>query len=292
MFKKATLIGVAVVIVAVGFLWWLGGVDTGPIEVAREEVSGARVQSLTQPDQDGDGLKDWEEAEWGTDPSKADSDGDGTSDGEEVSEYRQPLSSSPSDAISDQGEQALALVRNGNRAKQAPLVTPSAGNYEPGFRYALTDLTLTSLTDEVALTEYGKALGAALALYGKENSESDLALVLRAHEKRDEAAAAALAAITAERLGIVRTLAALPVPETASAIHLNLINAILGVAELDYHLARIFEEPLLALDSTQVYPGRYQKLLTAIESVNRYFLASGISFAPAEQTLVFTGFQK
>jgi hypothetical protein len=42
-------------------------------------------------DSDNDGLKDWEETLWGTDPHKADTDGDGTPDGQEVKDGRNPL---------------------------------------------------------------------------------------------------------------------------------------------------------------------------------------------------------
>ena len=52
-------------------------------------------------DTDADGLKDWEEALWKTDPKKADTDGDGTSDNEEISIGRDPLTAGPNDKISD-----------------------------------------------------------------------------------------------------------------------------------------------------------------------------------------------
>ncbi len=42
-------------------------------------------------DSDSDGLKDWEETLWKTDPNNPDSDGDGMSDGEEVRNNRDPL---------------------------------------------------------------------------------------------------------------------------------------------------------------------------------------------------------
>ncbi|MDO8575322.1 MAG: hypothetical protein Q7R78_01305 [bacterium] len=42
-------------------------------------------------DSDNDGLKDWEENLWGTDPSNPDTDKDGTSDGKEISLGRNPL---------------------------------------------------------------------------------------------------------------------------------------------------------------------------------------------------------
>ena len=52
-------------------------------------------------DTDGDGLKDWEELLWKTDPNKMDTDGDGTPDGEEINLGRNPLKAGPNDKISD-----------------------------------------------------------------------------------------------------------------------------------------------------------------------------------------------
>ena len=48
-------------------------------------------------DSDHDGLKDWEEELWGTDPNNPDTDGDGTPDGEEVKLGRNPAIAGPND---------------------------------------------------------------------------------------------------------------------------------------------------------------------------------------------------
>ncbi|NOY35390.1 MAG: hypothetical protein GXP44_00460 [bacterium] len=50
-------------------------------------------------DSDNDGLKDWEEVLWKTDPQNPDTDGDGTKDGEEVKLGRNPLIPAPGDEI-------------------------------------------------------------------------------------------------------------------------------------------------------------------------------------------------
>jgi hypothetical protein len=50
-----------------------------------------KAQEFISLDTDGDGLKDWEEALWKTDPKNKDTDGDGTNDGEEILLNRDPL---------------------------------------------------------------------------------------------------------------------------------------------------------------------------------------------------------
>jgi hypothetical protein len=51
----------------------------------------AKVQEFMTLDSDNDGMKDWEEALWKTDPQKSDTDGDGTSDSEEIKLNRDPM---------------------------------------------------------------------------------------------------------------------------------------------------------------------------------------------------------
>jgi len=51
------------------------------------------VEELEQLDADGDGLTNFEEADWGTDPNNPDSDGDEWTDGEEVEQNTDPMDS-------------------------------------------------------------------------------------------------------------------------------------------------------------------------------------------------------
>jgi len=56
--------------------------------------------AFTNVDTDGDGLRDWEEEVWGTDPNNVDSDGDGLNDGQEVRDDRDPAKNG-SDRLTD-----------------------------------------------------------------------------------------------------------------------------------------------------------------------------------------------
>jgi len=79
-------------------------------------------------DSDSDGLKDWEESLWGTDPNKADTDGDGYTDKEEVDGGYDPLDarSNPKTGVKKEGDNQNAkqgVVQNNgatnNNAKVA-----------------------------------------------------------------------------------------------------------------------------------------------------------------------------
>ena len=72
-------------------------------------LDASALAAATQ-DSDGDGLRDWEEALWRTDPQNSDSDGDGTPDGEEIRRNRDPLKRGPKDGVAQlpTGDAAVA----------------------------------------------------------------------------------------------------------------------------------------------------------------------------------------
>src|SRR3989344_5268420 len=62
-------------------------------------VSTVTTNRLLAKDTDEDGLKDWEEQLWKSDPLKPDSDSDGTPDGLEIKNGRNPTVAGPNDKL-------------------------------------------------------------------------------------------------------------------------------------------------------------------------------------------------
>jgi len=65
-----------------------GGSKNDLLVFERNGNTNALFESAREKDSDGDGLYDWEEMLWGTDPGKKDSDGDGVEDGAYVAQKR------------------------------------------------------------------------------------------------------------------------------------------------------------------------------------------------------------
>lgn len=108
-------------------------------------------------DFDDDGLLDWEELRWGTDPALADSDGDGTLDGEEVRKGRHPLITGPNDFI-ESGTKESELVEQKKIADQYEGGTVSDNVYQKLFTDYLTvgeDGNLGTLGEEEILKQIG-----------------------------------------------------------------------------------------------------------------------------------------
>lgn len=85
-------------------------------------IATSTQNSIYEADTDGDGLKDWEEILWKTDPKKSDTDNDGTSDGEEVIAERDPLKAGPDDKIAAKIED---LVKENKETEKKETLTIS-----------------------------------------------------------------------------------------------------------------------------------------------------------------------
>lgn len=122
-------ITLAVIIVGVALV--SKSLDTNTTEeaelvVAADEALRAR-QQVIEKDSDSDGLKDWQETLWHTDPNSRDSDADGTSDGEEVLASRDPAKVGPDDAYTQATPPPV------------PVITPYAYSYDQNLGETLTE---------------------------------------------------------------------------------------------------------------------------------------------------------
>lgn len=102
--KIAVAAAVFALFAAAAFAMW--SVRTKPHTAGHTSASGQQGEELNRKaiatanvDGDKDGLKDWEEAIWRTNPEKADTDGDGAPDGSEVAQNRDPLKPAPDDGL-------------------------------------------------------------------------------------------------------------------------------------------------------------------------------------------------
>jgi hypothetical protein len=98
--KKLPLITILVaVVLAIGLILFVGKYSKktalSQLSFWSKEVT---IESQNQ-DNDNDGLRDWEEDLYKTDPNNPDTDGDGYSDGEEINSGRNPLVKAPGDEV-------------------------------------------------------------------------------------------------------------------------------------------------------------------------------------------------
>ena len=75
-----------------------------------EDIFRKKFSEELNKDDDNDGLKNWEEAIYGTDPKNPDTDGDKTSDGNEIKANRNPLIKGPKDTVLPDEENPATFV--------------------------------------------------------------------------------------------------------------------------------------------------------------------------------------
>jgi hypothetical protein len=235
------------------------------------------VSDTVEKDTDGDGLKDWEEALWGTDINNPDSDGDGVGDSDQIRKIQAAISGINLGELplGEDKTKTGALTRDiltiANALSQAgPLTAESqeaitneiALENKQENVFTLTDITIIEKptinqtrsyvtimkksVDTVTISEKEVQLIADFEKNMDVNNMSDYTLTGEKFKK--------------ERELIRKT----PVPEQYISIHLQYINALEGVGSLYSDLGAQEEDPakaLAALLAAQTIFEQYQKVL-------------------------------
>lgn len=274
----------------------------------------AVAQAIVSTDKDGDGLFDWEEVLWKTDPSNPDTDGDGTSDNDEVLAGRNPLVAGPNDALpkpeaapsgssASIGEEVVAgngisntealainLFNNyltlkksgeitGNEENLAQRLSANADVASRAPRYTEADLRFSATESDEALASY-KALLEGVFRKLLSIEENELATLARAIETNDAAAFTRYEKAVAVYHDAARTLRVSAVPRSSASAQVGLINALEGLATMLDDLAQVQTDPLIALVALNAYPTHDAALRQALKNLDSYLLVKNIALTP------------
>lgn len=149
-----------------GTVWSWGSNNAGQlaqVNTTLNYLSPAQIQGFTivygLDDSDGDGLRNWQERERGTNPTLADSDGDGMPDGWEVTYGMNPLMNDASADLDSDGVSNVLEYQNGTNPQDyyngfaTFNLTVVAGNGQAGPASAWLPLPLTvRVTDQSGLS--------------------------------------------------------------------------------------------------------------------------------------------
>lgn len=265
-------------------------------------------------DSDGDGLKDWEEELWNTNPINSDSDGDGTSDAEEIKKGRNPLVAGPEDALDPVSAAAkvnpeskkdipdterlarelfatyLASRREGlplTENEIATMVDTVTASVPADSTPRFTERDITAQEDETATAfrAYGSALGAAFnkPWPGREN---ELAVFERAiQDPNEETARLDLATLTPVAFAyqnLSRNFVSIPVPTAPRALHLRSANALADIGEAVRGMGFAFDDPVKAFGATARYLDAGERLGESLKGIRALLESQGISYATNE----------
>lgn len=276
------------------------------------------LQSAAATDQDDDGLKDWEEALWKTDPTKADTDGDGTPDGAEVEAGRNPLVALktgpkgqddklsataalntatktivPEANLTETDKFGRELFAKYMAAKKAgsldqnqliqELVNEKAGP-DGRKQYRETDFIVIPRQNTTVGTvrDYGNALGLALGSYSAAGVPNEFETIQKAIKNQSPSALSDLDPVILGYQNILHDFLKVQVPRSMVVSHLDLLNAIGNVLTDVQGFKKTFKDPIVGLMSLNQYPGDIESLKAAIQNMRAAFEQQGIVFEQSE----------
>lgn len=307
--KTRAVIGVAIVgslLVGASLLLSAKTAREKQAHTASPQLQALATQAALQ-DTDTDGLADWEETLYGTDPRNPDTDGDGTLDGEEVAQNRNPLIAGPDDAgvprfskapttrLQTSGDTtltnqlAIELFTGYFGLKQAGSVTLESANdlvtsvidraarsETPAERYALGDLSIIADPSVDAVAAYGAALGALLK--PDPALEHDIVVVKRALEANDARILQSLDRSTAAYTAVESGLRELSVPKAIAGEHLAALNALSRVSGYAARMRNVFSDPIGTLVVINLYSESESVFLQNLEVIGTYLQSHGVTF--------------
>ncbi|MBI5742715.1 MAG: hypothetical protein HZA25_02670 [Candidatus Niyogibacteria bacterium] len=300
--------------VFIGWLFWVPTTDTFKL---KNLALGKKLQSLTTtlgdqsaPDSDNDGLKDWEEVLWHTDPHNPDTDLDGTPDGEEIKLGRSPTVPGPDDLLSNLAALQTAatatttqnLTQSVAQALMAEYISAKSGGastkdiakkvlaqaalppYEDAV--ALSDILISSDNSAAAIKSYLNAVGKSAGQNFKKLN--DLPAILTAIQtSQDYAQLEQLSADAAAYGTIAADVRALKAPSSLSLIHLDIINTALNAEKSVLEIQKMGDDPLVAVRGWNEFLKANERLSAIIKKVNAVINEKKIVFTAADPGYIF-----
>lgn len=271
----------------------------------------------SEADSDHDGLKDWEEVLWKTDPNNPDSDGDGTPDGEEVTEGRDPTKPGPDDKFvlpetapsdsQDNGNQTEKLSRrffaeyltlkqkglldDGSKTQIIEeLINNLPGKNGAVNTFSSSDLHIISRNDPAAMKKYANVVGLVLGKLVTKIDTDELTILQKAVQSGDEKGLAKLDASYDMISKMAVALSLMEVPSDLADTHLILANGFAGTATSILAMQEVFRDPALALGAINAYQYETEVVTGAFKKINEELKRKGIKFYPNEAGNIFQEF--
>jgi len=282
-------------------------------------IDQSNIDLIAEQDTDKDGLKDWEEVLWRTDPQKADTDSDGTPDGKEVELERNPTVKGPNDKIANnpfaqnqegmKGEPLTAtdkfardLFTQYITAKQANGGVPLTSDEQKQIaldmldksdavlakaEYDRTDLIIAKDSSPETIRAYGNELGRIIKTYSI--SARDEGVILRdSVQTEDPEILKELDPIIKAYQNLLSNFIKTKAPANASLIHLAVVNAFSDILSTTKGMGDLYTDPLVALQAAGHFPDAQINMVTALQKAKAYFKENSVIFTEQESGYIFS----
>lgn len=287
--------------------------------VAEASIESELLHAIATRDADSDGLPDWEEALYGTNPKVADSLRLGMIDGQAVAKgllvpkaiadvptatstptrgiSTDPSIPTPADGtLTDTFAKSfftlyLSAIRkspNGNLtekdtqdiATEALAQLSQSVTRAPDFKSAQS-LTVSGSGPE-ALKTFAIAVEEVFVSNKGSATDTETAYLMRAVKEDDATALKHLASIAKVYRSTAAGLVVLPVPSELADEDLALINALARMGEITEDFTRVNTDPLVTMLALQQYPDAVLNLGNTFIRISNVYKTSGVTFAAGE----------
>ncbi len=280
--------------------------EQGPSPIEQQNSDLLKAKLLSEKDSDSDGLQDWQEVLWNTDPYNPDTLGDGMSDGEKVAEGKNPGLSSQN-STSDQPA-TLKTTDNNIPLTNTELVArdiftkylalrDSNGEIDATTRdtlisnvvqssafqtdynlYTTGSLAINQQDDNDTVRAYGNNLEQIVTKYSSTEPKSELEIVDTSIQTNDTEEIKKLDPIITGYTNILKAELSLRVPKSAADVHIQFINALSRVLSNIQDMRKMYDDPVLSLRGVTNYSDSASDLKSALEALGGYFTDKNIVF--------------
>lgn len=264
------------------------------------------LQSYAKKDSDGDGLPDWEEALYGTDPSNAHSVSAGLTDSEAVDQglIKPKFSSTTTDTSSATTQTDVPGSIAGDNTvtaqfsqalfskylQQSNGTPPTQDQVAQYVQSAIQDLVNTHQTQNAysvgnisvsgsgpdALTTYAGKVENAFASNAASTAQSELDYFADAVEQNDTSALTSVAAIGKAYTATAQAFVKIPAPTEAATAHLAVANALARLGSDITDMSTLSNDPLRAYLGLEEYQADSQSLVDSLTAMHAVFIKDNV----------------
>ncbi len=284
---------------------------------SQDIITDAALQN-SDKDSDSDGLKDWEEVLWHTDPHNPDTDGDGTPDGQEVKEGRNPAVKGPNDKLNTQtidtlintgtgsgGEltqtdnvsrdlvgKLIALKESGatiDADTQNQLVQDSLKNLTgtTPTPYTQSDLHVTSNETLESIRQFGNQLGNIITKFSTSNTQDEITVLNQFITTGDQSILNKLDKNVTRYQNLIHDLLQVNVPKSVLPLYLGLVNGFNSLQTNIQNIKKYANDPVGQLVAINGYSANIELLKKVLAEMIMYFSTQHIQFTPQESGYIF-----
>ncbi|MFH1978825.1 MAG: hypothetical protein ABII97_00330 [Patescibacteria group bacterium] len=289
----------------------------------QEKTTAVTKNAITETDSDNDGLADWEEVLWKTDPKNPDTDGDGTSDGEEVRNNRNPAKPAPGDELTEEEIRSLNnpsgyvspfdqisktddftqkfltqyLLQKSlsegvldDVAKEVLIKSVLGGtSLDLSFRtFSVSDIKISNTDDTATIKQYGNDMGNIIKKNDTGIKMEEILLSLKkAVETNNKTPIEKLKTVVEKNTQIINEAAKVSVPKSAVNIHIDFLNGMSRITEMILGMYKSMDDPLSGLVAIGNYQETVTELINVNKKINAYFDRKSVVYKSSDAGYVY-----